>query len=73
MLIKQGYINESKKQGIVVASKHKNSRGKRYYAEDELAFIAWEYLGYDPEDIGYQRWKSSIYREKIKKRYKQQA
>lgn len=73
VLISEGYIDESKKQGIVVASKNKNSRGKRYYAEDNLAYIAWELLGYDPDEKGFQNWKNSTYKNKIMQRYKHRA
>lgn len=64
-LIDNGYVNAASMNGISISSKTKKSRGKRYYAIDHLAFIAWSILGYDPDDKEYQTWK--LQEEKRKK------
>lgn len=45
-------------RGISITSKNKNSRGKRYYAKDVMAFTAWYIQGLDPEDKDFQMWKA---------------
>lgn len=52
--------------GISISSKNKKARGKRYYAEDSLAFTAWDLLGFDPDDKEFQRWK--YYKQKQHKK-----
>jgi hypothetical protein len=47
-------------RGITVASKNKNSRGKRYYAKDVMAFTAWYLLGLNPDDKDFQVWKHNF-------------
>ena len=64
VLIENGYIHEEQKEGITITSRQKASAGKRYYAEDRLAFIAWEILGYSPDDKDFQKWISQRNRRK---------
>lgn len=68
ILIKNGYVNSSKYNGITVASKNKQSSGKSYYAENSLAFKAWELLGENPDDKDFQNWKKN--KERTQKRQK---
>ena len=56
-LIDHGYTDATKLDGISITSKNKKSNGKKYYAKDMLAFIAWELLGEDPDDKDFQTWK----------------
>ena len=57
-LIANGVVNPSNLRGITITSKGKKSRGKRYYAKNKLAFMAWEMLGENPDDPDFQKWKS---------------
>lgn len=57
VLINKGIVDQTKLKGIYISSAGKKSRGKKYYAMDELAFIAWEALGYNNDDKEYQAWK----------------
>jgi len=57
ILIDKGYVNVATMEGISISSRNKKSRGKRYYAIDYLAFIAWNILGYNTDDKDYQQWK----------------
>ena len=57
VLIDKKIVDQTKLKGIYISSAGKKSRGKKYYAMDELAFIAWEALGYDNDDKDYQAWK----------------
>lgn len=56
-LIDKGYVNASLTEGVSITSKNKNSRGKRYYAMDVLAFTAWYLRGLNPDDKDFQYWK----------------
>lgn len=53
---KYGCKDPTQLKGIVMTSKNKHSRAKRYYAKDHMAFLAWEILGYNHEDHDYQKW-----------------
>lgn len=55
-----GLTSKSNYRGITITSKGKKSRGKRYYAEDKLAFSAWKILGYSVSDKDYQKWLESF-------------
>lgn len=57
VLIDNGYVQEALLKDIAVASKGKSGNGKTYYAQDKLAFIAWDLLGENPDDQDFQRWK----------------
>ena len=59
VLINDGYVDATKLQGIYISSKSKKSRGKKYYAKDKLAFIAWDILGYTNDDKDYLAWKKN--------------
>lgn len=68
VLIQQKQVDATALHGVTVTSKTKNSRGKRYYAKDELAFYAWYSQGLDPDDKEYQSWKQIKERSKLKRR-----
>ena len=60
VLIDMKLVDKTALKDIAVTSKNKNSRGKRYYAKDNLAFYAWWVLGLNPEnDKDFQLWKKN--------------
>ena len=68
VLIDKKIVDQTKLKGIYISSAGKKSRGKKYYAMDELAFIAWEALGYDNDDKDYQAWKKENKGKSFKRR-----
>ena len=68
VLIDKKIVDQTKLKGIDISSAGKKSRGKKYYAMDELAFIAWEALGYDNDDKDYQAWKKENKGKSFKRR-----
>lgn len=56
VLVEAGYVNASSLKGITLTSKGKKSKGKRYYAKDKLAFIAWHLLNEKHDDKDYLLW-----------------
>ena len=68
VLIDKKIVDQTKLKGIYISSAGKKSRGKKYYAMDELAFIAWEALGYDNDDKDYQDWKKENKGKSFKRR-----
>ena len=67
VLIDNGYADASTLRGITVTSKNKNSRGKRYYAKDVMAFTAWYLSGLNPDDKDFQNWKRDYERSSKRK------
>ena len=70
VLIDKKIVDQTKLKGIYISSAGKKSRGKKYYAMDELAFIAWEALGYDNDDKDYQAWKKENKGKSFKRKEK---
>ena len=68
VLIDKKIVDQTKLKGIYISSAGKKSRGKKYYAMDELACIAWEALGYDNDDKDYQAWKKENKGKSFKRR-----
>lgn len=65
VLMERGYLDASYKD-VTMTSKNKHSRAKKYYTKDSLAFIAWEILGYDPDDQDYKRWRRRKNNNRVK-------
>lgn len=58
-MIDYGYTKEGSLKGITITSRGKKAHGKKYYAKDSMAFMAWKILGYSPTDKDYQKWLSN--------------
>ena len=69
VLIDYGYTKESFLKGITITSRGKKSHGKKYYAKDSIAFIAWKILGYSPDDADFQNWLSRQKNNKEKRNW----